>query len=109
MKNVTINLNITNIKANTQPLNIIPCPRVNVFQHPIVPEHITQAGTYTYNFVLDDTGRCGVDVFSWRNDQVQISSDQPIVSVAAGQNLDQIKRTINITQAGIYNVSVAIA
>jgi hypothetical protein len=108
MKTVIINLNIISIPQNTQPINIRPCPRVNVFQHPINPADITQVGNYNYSIELEDNGRCGVDVFAWKNNKININTNLSITSKPAGFKLDQIKKNINITEAGTYNISVSI-
>jgi len=108
MKTVNINLNVIFIAENTQPSDTIPCPRVNAFKHPVIPEHITQTGNYNYSFILEDDGRCGVDVFGWLNNKIDIISDLPIIIKPAGERSDQIQKTINITKAGIYNISISI-
>jgi hypothetical protein len=108
MKTVILNLNITSIPQNIQPTNIKPCPRVNVFQHPIDPADITQVGNYNYSIELEDDGRCGVDVFAWTKNKIDITTDLPVIVKFAGGNLDQIKKSINITEAGTYNISVSI-
>ena len=115
MKTIVINLNVISIPQNTQLQNIRPCPRVNVFQHPINPPDITQVGNYNYSLELEDNGRCGIDVFAWSNNEITITSDLPLtasmmhtISETAGENLDQIQKSINITDAGTYNISVSI-
>lgn len=109
MKTIIINLNITSMPQSTQPTNITPCPRVNVFQDPINPADITQVGNYNYSIELEDNGRCGVDVFAWKNNNINISTDLPILIRPAGRRLDQIRKTINIAKAGTYNISVSIS
>ena len=109
MKTITINLNVTSIPVNTQPAGVRPCPRVNVFQHPIdPPTDITAAGTYTYTFNLDDNDYCGVDVFAWKNNSISLTSDVKAISSLAGEARDQIRKTIIITNAGTYDIAVAI-
>jgi hypothetical protein len=108
MKTVNINLNVASITPNTQPENVIPCPRVNIFKHPIMPEHITQVGNYNSTFILEDGERCGVDFFAWKNNTLNIITDLPVETKAAGENLDQIQKTINITEEGTYNITVNI-
>lgn len=108
MKTVIINLNVISMPQNTQPTNIRPCPRVNVFEHPINPADITQVGNYNYSIELEDDGRCGVDVFGWKNNEINITTDLPITVKPAGFKLDQIQKSINITEAGTYNISVSI-
>jgi len=109
MKTININLNVIFIAENTQPLDSIPCPRVNVFKHPVIPEHITQTGNYNYSFILEDDGRCGVDVFGWANNKIDINTHLPIMIKSAGENLDQIQKSVNITEAGTYHISVSIS
>lgn len=108
MKTIIINLNITSMPQNTQPANVRPCPRVNVFQHPMNPSDITQVGNYNYSIQLEDDGRCGIDAFAWQNNQINITTDLPVIVKPAGENLDQIQNSINITEAGTYNISISI-
>jgi hypothetical protein len=108
MKTVILNLNIISIPENTQPENIRPCPRVNVFQHPISPADITKVGSYNYSIELEDDGRCGIDTFGWANNKIDINTDLPIIIKSAGENLDQIQKSVNITEAGTYNISISI-
>lgn len=93
---------------NSQPENIRSCPRVNVFQHPINPTDITQVGNYNYSIELEDNGRCGIDVFAWSNNQININSNLPVEVKSAGEKLDQIQKTVNITEAGTYNISISV-
>lgn len=108
MKTVIINLNVTSIPQNTQPTIVRPCPRVNVFQHPMNPSDITQVGNYNYSIQLEDNGRCGIDAFAWENNQINITTNLPVTTRSAGQNLDQIQKSVNITEAGTYNISISI-
>jgi len=108
MKTVVINLNVISIPQNIQPQNVRPCPRINVFQHPINPSDITQVGNYNYSIELEDNGRCGIDAFGWANNQIEITTDLPVNIKSAGENLDQIQKNINITEAGTYNISISI-
>ena len=108
MKTVIINLNITSIPLDPRSPEI-PCPRVNVFEHPILPDHITQAGNYNYTFNLEDGGRCGVDVFAWEWNTIDIITDLSVDTKIAGSNLDQIQKHIDITEAGTYNISINIS
>lgn len=109
MKNVVINLNITSLSENEQSPGFRPCPRVNVFQHPVEPSDIIEIGNYNYSIELEDNGRCGIDAFGWMNNKIDIMSDLPITTKSAGGNLDQIQKTVNITDAGVYNISVSIS
>lgn len=93
---------------NSQPENVRPCPRVNVFQHPINPTDITQVGNYNYSIELEDNGRCGIDVFAWSNNQININSNLPVEVKSAGEKSDQIQKTVNITEAGTYNISISV-
>lgn len=108
MKTVNINLNITSMPQNTQPTNVRPCPRVNVFQHPINPTDITQVGNYNYSIKLEDNGRCGIVAFAWANNQINVTTDLPVTIKSAGENLDQIQKSIDITEAGTYNISISV-
>jgi hypothetical protein len=108
MKTIAINLSVISIPKNTQPQYLRACPRINVFQHPIDPTDITQVGNYNYLIELEDNGRCGIDIFGWKNDQIDITTDLPVSIKSAGENLDQIQKSINITEAGTYNISVSI-
>lgn len=110
MKVVNINLEIASISVNRQPQNVIPCPRVNIFKHPIIPNNITKPGSYNFIFNLEDDGRCGIDVFGWLDNEINIISDLPLVPVQkfAGEKKDQIQKTINIKNAGTYNIMVTI-
>jgi hypothetical protein len=111
MNIVEINLNLVSIPLNNQPNNVRPCPRVNLFKHPYDPADITQTGNYNQSFVLENGDRCGLDIFHWHDNYSQIIVDDPNVKITTqivGDKKDQIKKSINITESGKYNISVAI-
>ena len=73
------------------------------------PSDITQVGNYNYSIQLADGERCGIDAFAWANNQINIATDLPVVIKSAGEKLDQIQKSINITEAGTYNISISIS
>jgi hypothetical protein len=91
---------------------VAPCPRVNCFKYPNVPVNLNKKGEYYFNYeVKTKKGeRCGIDIFSWLNNDVQIISNPrlPVEQQPAGENLDQIKRTINFTKDGDYTFFIDI-
>ena len=112
MKTVIINLNITSVPRFRA--MEIPCPRVNVFKDPIGnaewlrDKWLTQAGNYNYSIQLEDGERCGIDVFAWEWNIIDITTDLSVDTKIAGDNLDQIQKHIDITEAGTYNISIII-
>lgn len=107
--NVEINLNLVSIPNNTLSSGLRPCPRVNIYKHPIDPEDITQAGEYIKIFNLDPGERCGIDVFGWQNNDIQIIAPNfKISNEIVGENKDQIKKSISITKGGKYTISIII-
>jgi hypothetical protein len=115
MKTININLNVIFIAENTQPLDSIPCPRVNVFKDPIGnaewfrDKWLTQTGNYNYSIELENGEKCGIDAFGWANNKIDINTHLPIMIKSAGENLDQIQKSVNITEAGTYHISVSIS
>lgn len=108
MKDVVINLSVNSLSENEQSPGFRPCPRINVFEHPAEPTDILEIGNYTYSIKLEDNGRCGVDAFGWMNNEIDIVTDLPVTTEFAGGNLDQIQKTVNITESGIYNISISV-
>jgi hypothetical protein len=91
---------------------VIPCPRVNCFKHPNIPVNLNKKGEYYFNYEARNKKgeRCGIDIFSWLNNDVQIISNPrlPVEQQPVGENLDQIKRTINFTKDGHYTFFIDI-
>lgn len=106
MKTINVNLNVNSIPESNN--GAIVCPRINVFEHPIVPQNITKIGNYKYSFNMKDDGIYGVDIFTWRNNIVNIDTELKVVLRIAGSSLDQIHRRINIKEAGDYDISINI-
>lgn len=111
MKTININLDIASLSKpnDLEPQDAnFPCPRVSVFQPSVQPINITEAGTYNYTFNLEDDGKCGIDFFTWKTGNIKLITDLPIETIDAGNFLDQIKKTIHISEAGTYNISARI-
>jgi len=86
-----------------------PCPRVTVFKKDVKAEpNLTQAGLYTYTYEFNAGEVYGVDAFGWRFQAVDISSNLLVTEQIIGFERDQVQKTILITEAGNYDVSVSI-
>jgi hypothetical protein len=112
MQIINIKIIINSIPKTIESENIYPCPRVNCFKHPQIPVDLNKKGEYYFNYeVKPKKGeKCGIDVFSWVSNDVQIISNPrlPIEQKPAGENLDQIQRTINISKEGDYTFIIDI-
>ena len=115
MTSVNIKLIINSIPKAKEVDEANPCPRVNCFKHPSIPVNLNKKGEYYFNYEIKNKKgeRCGIDIFSWTNNDVQIISNPRlfIEQQPAGENLDQIKRTINIPiipKSGDYTFTIDI-
>lgn len=108
MNKVNIKVIVNGISADPRS-DQRPCPRINVFEHPFVPESdITSSGEYTFSFDLKSGRRVGVDVFTWRDKfvEVSVSNGSPISEYDAGLRSDQRIKKVNFTEPGDYIVTV---
>ena len=86
-----------------------PCPRVTVFKKDVSAEpNLTQTGVYTYTYEFNAGEVYGVDAFGWRFQAIDISSNLLVTEKIIGDKRDQVQKTILITEAGNYDVSVSI-
>lgn len=86
-----------------------PCPRVVVFKKDVKAEpHLTQAGVYTYTYEFNAGEVYGIDAFGWRFQAVDINSNLLVTEQIIGDQKDQIQKTLLITEAGNYDVSISI-
>ena len=85
------------------------CPRVAVFKKDVKAEpHLTQAGVYTYTYEFNAGEVYGIDAFGWRFQAVDINSNLLVTEQIVGDQKDQIQKTLLITEAGNYDVSISI-
>ena len=86
-----------------------PCPRVTVFKKDVSAEpNLTQTGVYTYTYEFNAGEVYGIDAFGWRFQTVDINSNLLVTEQIIGDGKDQVQKTILITEAGDYDVSVSI-
>ena len=122
MSTINLNLNITRIEdsevlrpccfEHEGDCNFCvenPCPRVTVFKKDVSAEpNLTQAGVYTYTYEFNAGEVYGIDAFGWRFQTVDINSNLLVTEQIIGDGKDQVQKTILITEAGDYDVSVSI-
>jgi hypothetical protein len=112
MKKVNIKLIINSIPKVQEIDGVLPCPRVNCFKSPQSSVNLNKKGEYYFNYEVSKKQgeRCGIDIFSWANNDVQIISN-PRLTIGqqpVEENLDQIKRTIDIPKSGDYTFTIDI-
>jgi len=110
MQTVNVSISINSIPENTQPTGIRPCPRVNCFKHPKNPIDITKKGDYYYSYEINKGERCGLDIFIWNQNDLQVISNPKLTieTKLAGENSDQLQKTINFLEAGDYSFIINI-
>lgn len=115
MTSVNIKLIINSIPRVQEVDGVLPCPRVNCFKFPQSSVNLNKKGEYYFTYeVRNQKGeRCGIDIFSWANNDVQIISNPrlTIERQPVEENLGQIKRTIsipNIPKSGDYTFTIDI-
>ena len=120
MKTVRIKLVVNTVSPSSQPEGDRAIPRINVFKEPytllegvsllvdsdgVECEDITEPGEYNYKFELTEYERCGIDIFTFVSNTVDVQTDRRLKEDQYGT---VVKRQISLHEDGDYTVTVNI-